>query len=139
MTESQKRLIGVLDDVAEHVAYEADPDDYPEFSTIGFASIKGIDGRCSFASLVRRLADSRYDQVYEDQNGAYRIEVAGLELSLMDGHRGYRLSITNTGRYVPGKKNQLLCVQKDLHRYVLQRLQMHDFLTDGAYVHGRMD
>jgi hypothetical protein len=52
-TPAQQELIAHMDDVAEHVAWEFDPDEYQGISTIGFAHIHGINGNGSFMSRVR--------------------------------------------------------------------------------------
>jgi len=55
LTEAQSDLFETLDDVAEHVSWEFEPDDYQGISTIGFAHIKRIDGRSSFVQRLEQV------------------------------------------------------------------------------------
>lgn len=143
-TETQSQMIRDLDDIAEHVAWEFDPDDYRGISTIGFAHIDGIDGRSSFVQRVKSLADVDEEycsgfSVRETRRGEYRIEVGSLDLRLSTGGRnGWRLAITDVSAYIDGPEHQRLDVRERLHRLVLRRAQYHGYL-DGARVYSRMD
>lgn len=140
ITDAQEELITDLDDVAEHVAWEFEPDDYEGVSTIGFAHVS-LNGNGSFVRRVMSAADNEaIDYVEETRNGGYRIELGGLELSARtDSYRGgYRLSIINVGDFRPGPEHQRLDVRERLHRLVLERLQRHGYAQD-ARVRSRMD
>ena len=139
-TENQRELIATLDDVSEHVNWEFDETEYQGASTIGFASIKNIDGRKSFVRSVKSAAEND-DILYvqEGRNDGYKIDVGGLEMSLSAGHKsGYRLSITNIGEFISGPAHQRLDVREDLHSLALQRLRKNGYL-DNARIRSRMD
>lgn len=141
LTDAQRELIGDLDDVAEHVAWEFDPDEYEGISTIGFASIVNVSGNGSFVRRVQSAAsEGAIDSVEETPNGGYRIECAGLELSVTrDTYRGgYSISIINVGDFRSGPEHQRMDVRERLHRLVLDRLQKHGYCMD-ARVTSRMD
>lgn len=143
-TDAQTHAMNALDDVAEHVAWEFDPDEWRGVSTCGMAHVAIPDGRASFIQRVRSLAD--VDDEYVDwiehaprNRDGYRISIGGLDLSLRDGYRDYRLSITNIGEIVGGPEMQRLDVQERLHQLVLDRLQYDwDYLADSR-VRSRMD
>lgn len=139
-TENQRELIAALDDTSEHVNWEFDEDEYQGASTIGFASVKGIDGRKSFVRSVRSAAENDdIPYVQEGQNGGYKIDVGGLEMSVSSGHNsGYRLSITNIRDFMSGPAHQRLDVREKLHSLALERLQKNGYLQE-AYVRSRMD
>lgn len=144
ITEAQHELITDLDDVANHVAWEFEPDDYQGISTIGFAHISGVSGNGSFVRRVMSVADNQaIDYVEETRNGGYRIELGGLELSVRHspstrGAGGYRISVINVGDFRPGPEHQRLDVRERLNRLVLDRLQFHGYCQD-AWVRSRMD
>lgn len=147
LTDTQEQLIGELDDVAEHVAWEFDPDEYQGISTIGFAHIKGIDGRSSFVQRAKSLADTDAVSCVERDSrnpvsgrvAPVRIEIGSLELRLAPSHdSGYRLSVSNVSNYIIGPEHQRLDVRERLNRLVLERLQYHGYCED-ARVYGRMD
>lgn len=147
LTEAQSEMIGDLDDVAEHVAWEFDPDEYQGISTIGFAHIKNIDGRSSFVQRAKALADNdAVGWVERDRRNPVsgrvapvRIEVGGLELRLAPSHdSGYRLSVSNVSDFRSGPEHQRLDVRERLNRLVLQRLQYNGYCED-AWVSTRMD
>lgn len=140
LTEAQRELIGDLDDVSEHVAWEFDPDEYRGISTCGFAHVGNIDGRASFVRRVQSLADTGKSIVQHGRNSGYRIQVGSLEMLLReDSYRGgYRLSIANVGAYINGPEYQRMDVRERLHGLVLERLQYNGYLS-GARVYSRMD
>lgn len=147
LTDAQEQLIGDLDDVAEHVAWEFEPVPPESYGTCGFAHIGNIDGRSSFVQRAKSLADDdRIDTVTRDRRNPVsgrvapvRFEIGGLELRLAPAHdSGYRLSISNVQDFQSGPAFQLMDVREELHSLVLQRLQKHGYLTD-AYVSSRMD
>lgn len=138
LTERQEELLVALDDTAEHVSWEFEPEAYQGVSTIGFAHIAGIDGRSSFMQLLRTLAESGNEHVVEHRDG-YMIEIGRLALSVLPAHNGgYRMSITDVGAYRDGPEHQRLDVRERLHNLVLNRLQYNGFLT-GCRVKSRMD
>lgn len=137
MTDAQTDLFETLDDVAEHVAWEFDPDEYTGISTIGFAHIGNIDGRSSFVQRVKSLADSDQPIVQENRRG-YHIDAGGLGLMLNQGTDGYRLSISNVSDFRSGPEHQRLDVRERLHRLALNRLKQNGYLND-AVVYSRMD
>jgi len=139
LTEAQSDLTETLDDVAEHVAWEFDPDEYDGFGSCGFAHIQ-MDGRCSFAQRVKSLASSDHSMVEEVDRGPsateYQIQVGGLQMVLNEA--GNRLSVTNVSDFRPGPEHQRLDVRIRLHELVLHRLQSHGYL-DEARIYRRMD
>lgn len=156
LTEAQSEMIGDLDDVAEHVAWEFDPQNFEGISTCGFAHIGNIDGRSSFVRRIKSLADSDSDVVMANRRG-WHIEVgqqnpqdslpresdgrpSGMNLNLMkDGHRGgYRMSLSNVQHYMSGPEYQRMDVRERLHDLVLERLQSHGYL-ERARRYSRMD
>lgn len=148
LTDPQHNMLGTLDDVAEHVAHEYDPDEYRGISTIGFAKIESIDGRSSFVQRAKSLADNpnvtgvQRDQRMPASNGRVapiQISVGRPTLRLAPLHdSGYTLSITNVSDFQSGPEHQRLDVQERLHELVLQRLRYHGYCDD-ARVHARMD
>jgi hypothetical protein len=164
LTEAQTDLFETLDDVAEHVSWEFDPDEYQGISTIGFAHIKRIDGRSSFVQRAKALADSENlsgspqasDQRSSDNDAVewvvrdrrnpvsgrvapVKIEVGSLQLRLAPSHdSGYRLSVSNVSDFRSGPEHQRLDVRERLNRLVLNRLQYHGYCDD-AWVSTRMD
>lgn len=140
LTPAQSELISDLDDVAEHVAWEFDPDEYQGISTIGFAHIHGIDGNGSFMARVRSCVKSgQIEYITELRNGGYQIQISGLELHITKSHSGgYRASVTNVRSFKSGPEHQRLDVRERLNRLVLDRLQQHGYLN-GAFVRSRMD
>lgn len=136
LTDAQEQMITDLDDVAEHVAYEFDPDEYRGISTIGFAHIK-VDGRCSFVQRVKSLAESNHGMVRQNRRG-YHIDVGGLGLMLSDGTDGYRLSVSNVSEIMGGPEHQRMDVRERLHDLVLERLRSHGYL-ENARRYSRMD
>jgi len=142
LTDAQTELVADLDDVAEHVLYEFDPDEYDGVGTAGFAHIRGIDGRSSFVRRCSSLAES--DSVdwiqIPDRRDSIRIEIGGIQLSLTPNRdSGYRCSITNVSDIRPGPEHQRLDVRERLHRLLLDRLQYHGYLQRGVWVTSRMD
>lgn len=139
-TDAQQALITDLDDVAEHVAYEFDPDKYNGISTIGFAHIHGINGNGSFMSRVRLLAKSVSTIVTEEpRSSGYTIEVGGLKLNVSKAHDGgYRMSVLNVKYFKGGPEFQRLDVRERLNRLVLNRLQYHGY-CENAFIRSRMD
>lgn len=139
LTDAQEQMIGDLDDVAEHVAWEFDADEYDGFGACGFAHIK-MDGRCSFSQRVKSLASSDHPMVEKVERGPsayeYQIHVGRLQMSLNEA--GNRLSITNVSDFRPGPEHQRIDVRIRLHELVLHRLQSHGYL-DGARIYRRMD
>lgn len=136
MTDAQAEMICDLDDVAEHVAWEFDPDEYRGVSTVGFAHIYGLNGNKSFVRRIKSLAGVS-DHVTQTRRGEYEIEIGGLELRLAPSHDGgYRLSITDIGHYIDGPEYQRLDVRERLHSLVLHRLRSHGYFgtsrRDGA-------
>lgn len=147
LTEAQTDLFETLDDVAEHVSWEFDPDEYQGISTIGFAHIKRIDGRSSFVQRAKALADNdAVGWVTRDRRNPVqgrvapvKIEVGGLELRLAPSHdSGYRLSVSNVSDFRGGPEHQRLDVRERLNRLVLNRLQYNGYCED-AWVSTRMD
>lgn len=140
LTDAQQELVSTLDDVAEHVAWEFDPEEYEGFSTCGFASIKNIDGRGSFVQRVKSLAESDHPAVTErERRSDYVISVGGASLRLSpERDSGYRLSLTNVSDFRSGPEYQRLDVRRRLHELVLGRLQYNGYCDRGR-VHGRMD
>jgi len=164
LTEAQTDLFETLDDVAEHVSWEFDPDEYQGISTIGFAHIKRIDGRSSFVQRAKALADNdAVGWVTRDRRNPVQGRVApvkievgglgrpsdsrstdeqgsvGLELRLAPSHdSGYRLSVSNVSDFRSGPEHQRLDVRERLNRLVLNRLQYNGYCED-AWVSTRMD
>lgn len=139
LTETQTQMVADMDDVAEHVAWEFDADEYEGLSACGFAHITNIDGRSSFVKRIKSLADSRSPIVlHNERRDEYDISVGGLELSLRNGHNGYQLSVTNVQDFRPGPEFQRMDVRERLHSLVLGRLQYNGYL-EGAWVKSRMD
>lgn len=147
LTESQDDMIETLDDVAEHVAWEFEPDDYEGISTIGFAHIK-MDGRSSFVQRVKSLVmcdeigwvkRSQRNPMRNGPNGPFVIEIGKLKLRLAPDHdSGYRLSITNVSDFRPGPEHQRMDVRERLHDLVLERLRYNGYCED-ARRYSRMD
>jgi hypothetical protein len=141
MTDAQEHLTAALDDMAEHVAWEFEPDQFDGISTIGFAHIHGIDGRSSFVQRAKSLADKEtVGWVRRNRRDNVIIEIGPLDLRLAPAHDGgYRLSITNINELRPGPEHQRLDVRERLHWLVLERLQYEWGYLDGARVKSRMD
>lgn len=138
LTDPQYNLIVALDDTSEHVSWEFESDEYNGPSTLGFAHIDNVDGRCSFIRNIKSMsALSRVDWITESNN-RYMIEIGGLNLSVRNSNSGYRISIDNVKDYVVGPEYQRLDVQERLHNLVLHRLQIHGYLKD-ARVYTKMD
>lgn len=143
LTDAQHRLVGALDDGAEHVAWEFDPDEWRGVSTCGFAHIHIPDGRCSFVQTLRGLADDpEFDWITSaEHRSGHSVEIGCLELTCNPASTkgGYRLSITNTRELCHGPSFQRMDVQQHLHELLLNRLQLeHDYLPD-ASVRTRID
>lgn len=144
LTDAQHEMVGDLDDVAEHVAWEFDADEYQGMSTCGMASITNIDGRSSFVRRVKSLATS--DAVDWIRNAGrpdvdkYVIEIGSLDLLLTHSeyHGCYRLSLTNIGEIMGGPEMQRMDVQERLHDLVLERLRYRGYLDDARRT-SRMD
>jgi len=151
LTDAQTELVADLDDVAEHVLYEFDPDEYDGIGTAGFAHIRGIDDRSSLIRRCSSLADSnsvdwiQYDdrgpgRSDRDESAPLRVEIGGLQLRLAPNHDGgYRCTITNVSDIRPGPAHQRLDVRERLHQLLLDRLQYHGYLQRGVWVTSRMD
>lgn len=134
LTDSQYDLIVALDDTAEHVSWEFDASNYQGPSTLGFAHIGDIDGRCSFIQNIKSLSSiPEVDCVSESRN-AYTVEVGALELSIMDLSSGYRVSVSNVKDYISGPEYQRLDVQERLNELVLHRLQSRGYLRDSRVI-----
>jgi hypothetical protein len=138
LTDAQHELLGTLDDVAEHVHTEFDPSEYDGFSTAGFAHIR-ISGNSSLYRSLVSLARSDNPHVFHDQRGDMRVDVGGLNLSVLENHSGgYRLSIANVSDFRPGPEYQRLDVRERLHSLVLERLRYNGYAGE-ARVYSRMD
>lgn len=140
LTDAQHEMIGALDDAADHVMYEWDQPDPNSVGTCGFAHIGNIDGRGSFVSRIKSLADRGHRMVEETRRG-YEIHAGSLDLSLTkDSHRGgYRLTISNIPELVGGPAHQRIDVRENLHRMLLHRLQVQWDMLHDASVTSRMD
>ena len=152
LTDAQTELVTDLDDVAEHVMYEFDPTEYDGIGTVGFAHIRGIDGRSSLVRRCASLVDSdRVDWITRDdchpgetdqnsESAPLRIAIGGLQVRLAPNHdSGYRCTITNVSEIRPGPEHQRLDVRERLHRLLLDRLQYHGYLRRGVWITRRMD
>lgn len=116
LTTAQKEMVGTLDDVAEHVAWEFEYDE-SEASVVGFAKISNIRGTGSFVRRVQSLAKSEdVDWIRKKEEGEYYIEIGSLELSLGKSYDGgYELSVSNVRDFVSGTAYQRLDVRKKLN------------------------
>lgn len=144
MTDAQSEMVGALDDVAEHVAWEFDPEQYSGPSTCGFARIRGLDGRKTFVKRVKTLAVAGAvgnSIVRESRNGGYIIDVGSLQMRLGEDsyHGGYSLSVTNLADIMDGPEFQRIDVQEEVHRLVLNRLQLEWDMAHEARVTSRID
>jgi hypothetical protein len=139
LTEAQSDLIAALDDVSEHVAWEFDPDEYRGVSTCGFAHVANVSGNGSFVRRVKSLAASDDGRFEERRSGGYEITLSGLELTVIESHRGgYRVSVSNVREFRSGPEYQRLDVRKELNRLLKERLQYNGYVED-AFVRSRMD
>jgi hypothetical protein len=138
LTEAQHEMLGVLDDIVEHLHTEFDSDDYQGPSTCGMAHIHDLSGNGSFVRRVKSLADSENPHVTERQRRGYVIEVGGVTMTLMPAHdTGYRLSV-RTSDLLPGPEQQRLDAQERIHKLALQRIRYNGY-ADDARVRSRMD
>jgi len=140
LTDSQREILGDIDDVAEHVAFEFDPNQYAGIGTCGFAWISNIDGRCSFVRRCRSLADSdATDVVTFDRNNNMVIDCGQLEMLLQtDYSGGYCLSVTNVRDIIGGPSHQRIDAREAINSLVKERLQYNGYIPD-ARVKSRMD
>jgi hypothetical protein len=139
LTEAQHELISDLDDVAEHMHWEFDPDEYEGVSTCGFAHVANVSGNGSFVRRVRSLVKSDDERFRERRSGGYEINLSGLGLTVTRAHDGgYRVSVTNVQSFRSGPEYQRLDVRKELHRLLKERLQYNGYIED-AFVRSRMD
>jgi len=130
-TAQQSDAMGALSEASDAIESDLNPDRFDGFSTCGFASITGIDGRRSF---VRQIKEQ-----FEEQNGRYQIELDGLELVMHSAHdSGYTLSIVNDREFISGAEYQRLDYQQRIHEILLGVLKDND-LAQGARIKTRMD
>lgn len=140
LTDAQHKLVGALDDTAEHVAWKFDQSEYEGPSTIGFASIDNINGRKSFVRSVQSASRSdSIDWIQERRDKEYRIEIGHLEMDLSSSYSGgYSLKVLNISDIVEGPKHQRLDLREKIHSLVLNRLRTYGYLED-ARIRSRMD
>lgn len=140
LSDGAHDLLATFDDVDQHLAFEYDPEQYSGISTIGFAHIKGIDGRKSFYTRLKELAEnSSIDQITTDRRGDIQVDVGRASFRISEAYDGgRRMSLSNIRDFQPGPEHQRLDVRERLHSLALNRFRYNDYLGD-ARVSSRMD